>query len=63
METELGQGWVKIGPAQDDILPKSRAERVLQLLMERDPELLAALIGEAATGAIPRRHRPRKAPA
>lgn len=60
---EVGRAWVKIGPAQDDILPKSRAEKVLQLLMERDPELLAALIGEAATGATPKRIRARRAPA
>jgi hypothetical protein len=58
-----GRNWVKIGPAEDDILPRSRAEKVLQLLMERDPELLAALIGEAATGAAPRRPRARRAPA
>jgi hypothetical protein len=50
---------VKVGTADDDVLPLSRAERVLQLLMERDPELFAYLLGQAMTGAEPRRPRRR----
>lgn len=50
---------VQIGAAEDDVLPLNRAARVLQLLMERDPELFAYLLGQAMTGAEPRRPRRR----
>lgn len=57
METD--RIMVQIGTAEDDVLPLNRAARVLQLLMERDPELFAYLLGQAMTGAEPRRPRRR----
>jgi hypothetical protein len=50
---------VKIGDSEDDVLPLARAAKVLQLLMEREPELFAYLLGQAMTGAEPRRPRRR----
>ena len=50
---------VKIGPAEDDVLPLGKAEKVLRLLFDKDPELFAWLLGEAMTGEAPRRPRRR----
>jgi len=52
-------GMLQIGPAEDDVLPLGKAGKVLRLLLEKDPELFAWLLGEAMTGAAPRRPRRR----
>jgi hypothetical protein len=57
--SENDRVMVKIGAAEDDVLPLNRAAKVLQLLMEREPELFAYLLGQAMTGAEPRRPRRR----
>jgi hypothetical protein len=62
MEPSNAPQLVKIGPGADDVLPLGRAEKVLQLLMERDPELLAWLIGQTATSVPARNRRALRAP-
>lgn len=53
-----GQVYVPFGGGDADKLSLEHASRVLRLLRDREPELLAALVGEALTGAYPK-GRPR----
>jgi hypothetical protein len=56
---ETSKIMVQVGPAEDDVLPLGKAEKVLALLLESDPELFAWLVGQAVTGSPPRRPRRR----
>ena len=55
-------GWVKVGPAADDLIPARKAAAMLSALFRDDPELFGYYHALATTGHAPRRPRkPREA--